>query len=503
VTRSTPAGGRRLSLELERHLAFKPNLGSYPPGGAPYAPATPLQLQAVLSELVAAGWSAATDPCTGVLSRVLKRPGDDPSTAQSCTSDVTTGIFETTIRPATTLLGLEAQQRELDEELAPVLERHGLFLWCTETPPAVTPTRQHYALFQTYWRGEYAFRRHRGEDHYWFSWTIGNNPALDVTVEEAIPFLNVVLRLTGLTLFLRRLGSISGGRPAPAGRLTVRPWAIGQLWGRSPYSSDIFRGEMMGRDFAGWADYLRVLMGLRLSAVVGADGRPYRVQGDPTFERLVRATPPHGWLAASTDGVQRSLQDPRLRGVVGLQRQVAFSRLRWAFDRDAPAAELLDAVDAGEETLRAYLAGTVGKCYIEVRSDACPPPGEELATLALYLGLIENLDAAEARIVRGRPRRFWRTLYLAAESGPMEAQVEQEWIPDVIGEVLDIAHSGLVRRGLGEERLLLPLTERVDRLTSPAEEALEVFHAAGGGHRGVAAFAEQYSARTNVRATLH
>jgi len=80
---------------------------------------------------------------------------------------------------------------------------------------------------------------------------------------KAIPFLNVLLRLTGVTLFLRRLGSVSGGGSGARCRLTVRPWAIRSLWERSPYSQDAVRGQMMADgDIAGWAGYLKLLIEL-------------------------------------------------------------------------------------------------------------------------------------------------------------------------------------------------------------------------------------------------
>ena len=86
---------RRMSLELERALLYRPGMPWYPPLATPYGPATPPSLQQVLRDLAGGGWKVLEDPCTGVLTRVAKPySGEgDPPGEWTCTSDVTTGIF--------------------------------------------------------------------------------------------------------------------------------------------------------------------------------------------------------------------------------------------------------------------------------------------------------------------------------------------------------------------------------------------------------------------------
>jgi len=487
---------RRISLEIERHIACRPDaVGA---GMAPYQSAPPAAFRALLHELHDDGWEGLADPCTGALTRVLREPGEDRDAAVSVTSDVTSGVLETTLAPAVDLASVEGQQWDLDARLHELAERHGLFLWSFETPPATAPTREHYAIFHTYWRGEYALRRHRGEDHYWYAWTIGANPAIDVDVDEAIPFLNVLLRLTGVTLFLRRLGSVSGGAPAPDGRLTVRPWAIRSLWERSPYSQDAVRGQMMADgDIAGWAGYLKLLIELPLVMVTGPDHRPYRVEGDPSFAALAMEKP----VAASmwsADGVPMPVGALTTDHLAAVQRQVCFSRLRWMFHEPLAACDLLLAVAAGEGEVRALLRSTLSKLYVEVRSDGCPPPGEELASTAMYVGLLERLPEIHELVVERTPYAFWCQLFEAAEHAPADAVIAGRRVPDVLAEILTIARDGLERRRLGEERLLKPLERVVETGVSPAEEALASFHAAGGGKAGVAALAERYATHSAV-----
>ncbi|QKW53624.1 hypothetical protein [Streptomyces buecherae] len=62
--------------------------------------------------------------------------------------------------------------------------------------------------------------------------------------------------------------------------------------------------------------------------------------------------------------------------MLGLQRQVLFTRLRWTFRDGTGKDELARVLRAGNHATQEFLAGTVAKCYLEVRSDACPPPGQ-------------------------------------------------------------------------------------------------------------------------------
>jgi hypothetical protein len=49
----------------------------------------------------------------------------------------------------------------------------------------------------------------------------------------------------------------------------------------------------------------------------------------------------------------------------------------------------------------------------------------------------------------------------------------------LLAELLDIAESGLQKRGLGEEIFLLPLQERLAARRSPADRAVALFQEGG------------------------
>ena len=293
-----------ISIELERALVYRPDLKNYPPLGTPWGSATPFSFQSFLNRLLQKGWKPIFDPTTGVVLKVKKKRPDNLSNANywTCAPDVTTGIFETTLPPQENLYNLEKEQRLLDKTVLPILGEEGLFLWYTEAIPVTEPTREYYALFHTYWRGEYAHLRKRGMDHYWFSWILGNNPSLDISVKEAIPFLRIIIRLTGATFFFLRQGAITGGKLSPGEMLTIRPWAWKNLFLKSPYTTDLDRIGMPEKEITSWHDYFSYLMGFRLLTLFFDDGRPYRIFTDPSFFSFWKNPPSGGWDACSISG---------------------------------------------------------------------------------------------------------------------------------------------------------------------------------------------------------
>ena len=366
---------RYISIELERALVYRPNLKHYPPLGTPYGSATPFSYQDFMRTLLNRGWEPIFDPTTNVLIRIKKnRPGKSLDVNYwTCTSDVTSGIFETTLPPQDNLFDLDKEQRLLDKTIMPELERQGLFIWYTETTPVTEATRAYYSLFHTYWRGEYAHLRNRGMDHYWFSWTIGNNPSLDVSVKEAIPFFRIIIRLTGVIFFFLRFGSISGGKMSPGGMLTVRPWAWKNLFLRSPYQNDVDRVGMPVKEITSWSDYFSNLMQYRLLTLFFDDGKPYRVCNDPNFLTFWRSPLFGGWDAVSIDGQLTKVNRPELINLERIQRQVYFSRFRFKFSLKANLEEFGEAYEGGESFLAGWLNNNFTKLYIEARADSWPP----------------------------------------------------------------------------------------------------------------------------------
>ncbi|OGY79652.1 MAG: hypothetical protein A3B74_02670 [Candidatus Kerfeldbacteria bacterium RIFCSPHIGHO2_02_FULL_42_14] len=485
---------RLISIELERALVYQANLKHYPPLGTPFGSATPFSFQSFLQKLLEKGWEPIFDPTTGVVLRVRK---ERPSKFQianywTCTSDVTTGIFETTLPPLDNIFELEKEQRFLDKAILPLLGEEGLFMWYTEATPVTQATRQYYALFHTYWRGEYAHLRKRGVDHYWFSWILGNNPSLDVSVQEAIPFLRIIIRLTGITFFFLRLGAICGSKISPNKMLSIRPWAWRNLFLKSPYNDDLDRVGMPEKEITSWHDYFSYLMRLRLLTLFSDDGLPLRIFSDPTFFSFWKTPPISGWDACSISGQRTKVYHAELTNLERLQRQIYISRLRFNFSSKTNLDEFGKAFAGGETALEEWLDGSLEKLYIEVRSDSCPPKDEEFSTLALYLGLLTHLDETFEYVVNNFTYDFWKKVFTIAPFAPMDSKVDNIWIPELLEKIIDLSTQGLKKRGLKEESFLEPLSDRVRRKTTPADIQLQIFKKAGNREKAIRALAEEY-----------
>jgi len=74
---------RRISLEIERHIACRPD--AVCAGMAPYQSAPPAASGRLLHELRDDGWEGLADPCTGALTRVLRESREDRDAAVSVT----------------------------------------------------------------------------------------------------------------------------------------------------------------------------------------------------------------------------------------------------------------------------------------------------------------------------------------------------------------------------------------------------------------------------------
>lgn len=155
-------------------------------------------------------------------------------------------------------------------------------------------------------------------------------------------------------------------------------------------------------------------------------------------------------------------------------------------------AEFGKSFENGEDVLQNWLSNNLKKLYIEVRSDSCPPKNEEFSTLALYLGLLTNLDESFEFVVEKFSYDFWEKLFLIVPYASMDSKIDNIWIPELLEKIIELSAKGLKKRGLGEEIFLQPLSDRVRRKTTPAEETLKIFNKAGGGKKALQILADEY-----------
>lgn len=116
--------------------------------------------------------------------------------------------------------------------------------------------------------------------------------------------------------------------------------------------------------------------------------------------------------------------------------------------------------------------------YLENRDCATQPPREQMTVFAFHLGLIENLIPAEKLLSKYHYNDLREARYESLTKA-LKAKINGEPITVLAQKLLDISKTGLKKRGLGEEKYLEPLYERIIKLESPADRMIKIYKKGG------------------------
>ena len=117
---------------------------------------------------------------------------------------------------------------------------------------------------------------------------------------------------------------------------------------------------------------------------------------------------------------------------------------------------------------------------IEFRSVCCQPISDSMVVAAFHLGIKNNLDKAEQ--ILQNDTVLLGNGYITTELRKLLIKTEMPSFIDIDGlyrlarAVVDAASDGLKSRGKGEEILLAPLYERIDKRTNPARTMLNLMN---------------------------
>ncbi|MBQ1546121.1 MAG: glutamylcysteine synthetase [Clostridia bacterium] len=117
---------------------------------------------------------------------------------------------------------------------------------------------------------------------------------------------------------------------------------------------------------------------------------------------------------------------------------------------------------------------------IEFRSVCCQPISDCMTTAAFHLGLMNELDKLSE--VFDSDTVLYHHGYTASElrhlfvRGIVPECIEQDKLWERAKEVTDIAYNALQKRGMGEERFLAPLYDRISHRTNPAKTMLTLLN---------------------------
>jgi len=179
------------------------------------------------------------------------------------------------------------------------------------------------------------------------------------------------------------------------------------------------------------------------------------------------------WETFDLGNVMPSEVEPSVADVNELNMYIwTQARPKIFFDEKQSLQSLLEAYDNNK--IDEYAKEHAYKLYIETRNMASQPWDSVMSTPAFILGLVENIEKAK-EIVDAKPWEYWRELREKTIAKSMEVE---EVIP-IVKQLVEIAEEGLKKRGLGEEKYLKPLHERVEKEESPAMKNIKDFNEKG------------------------
>lgn len=402
-------------------------------------------------------------PCPGA-----KKP------EQAFTTD-TGPTLELASSPAETISDIEQQTSELREIAKVKLASRKIVLMGSGIHPNLGISREEYFRYRTP-RLPYDYANDAVDGRGWQHRAILNIAAMqeivDVSVTEAPAIVATMHRLAGILIFLLR--NDPDYHNVASKRLSMRPhaWKYQVAGGRFP--QDIHKVCVPEREVRNWTDYLRLLWEASPMFLLGTknSGLVY-IPEHPTFAEFISSPPKDGWLAKQVNTGEMVRVAPEFDHVTSTDwSYMGFARLRMFWQEDTSLMDLVRIYKSGnDKNMESFLGEHLNKVLLENRSSATPPPGAEMCSLALVVGLVQRMREVQ-KLVGKYSYEFWLETSKAAELAPFNSQVQGVSISQLAGQILRLAEAGLADRGFGEEQYLEVLKKRVGDNQSHSEKMI-------------------------------
>lgn len=356
--------------------------------------------------------------------------------AYSYALEVGKGTIELNVGPYATLFELERAFRAAVDRLVRAAAQLGWRVLGYGVQPLSPPARALLSPKQRY----HALADIMGDDWVWYTVTASDQTHVDISRDEAVDVLNFAILMAPVVV------ALCANSPVVAGELT------GNCSGREGRMIKALYGErhgMIARPYADLTDFVACLS--RMPALLRRAGERLLPDGR-LFSDVLRAD----FGAAGSEGTSLS---PGCFDAFLLHDHYIWhsARLRTAY-------------------------GTV-----ELRPACQQPPRELMAATALYLGLVEGREqvtdylqttlapAGEERVNPDPLSECWPRMRQYHERVVRAGLAAPEPAPGFLADILELVAAALTRRGYGEERMLAPLWQRLERRENPAQRVRRVF----------------------------
>jgi gamma-glutamylcysteine synthetase len=351
----------------------------------------------------------------------------------SCVIEVGRATAELSVGPRQTLHELAQDMEDALLRLKDVVRRAGLRLLgfgiqpkTPASPGLLTPKLRYLALLEAI-----------GPQWLKFCVTAADQVQVDMGRDDLVEQMNLINAASGAIIAFTANSSVYGGR---AGR-----FASGREGLTANMVNEPYRHGSSARPYAGLEEYVRFLAGLRCLCLPDGKGG-FKQVGEPFTDYLRR---------------ELSRRDPE----AAYEEFLFHEHYIWPSAR--PRAKI----------------GT-----LEIRPACQQPAGSGWVPSALALGLVEAADEVRSYLEAELGERHWDVLLGYRELAVRHGLDAQQPAPRFLESLLDLASSGLRRRGRKEEAFLAPVYDLLDRWSGPASRAQRLF-----GEGGVEALTKEVS----------
>lgn len=385
--------------------------------------------------LKSTGWQPVKDNMTG---RIIgaKRKGLLNYTVAGCE----TGYCKTefSLAHVGNLFDMEKQINELRKELQPFCKDNRVAFLCYGIQPVTSPCKKLMMKKgrTSPWVKAFGSNRHipeaHGDDVHLFTVNAASHVHISVSLEEAIDAVNILNGFSGPQIALTANSNIWRNKIDPEYKCVAE-----KFWDWWMPNSN--RVGIPVKPFADIKDYIHTVANLKPVYVV-RNGKPIVLQKYRTFNEYY--------------------QTSRAVGINTDNKEISFTP---------------DKTDIDLHNSCYWYNSRISRYYtVENRVNDQQPPDALLSASALTLGLVTTLAEAKEEI----SLYDWQTLrqmrQIACQYG-LHSRKDTVPLIRLALRMLIIARLGLLRRGLGEEKFLIPLEERLCNFECPADKAAKIF----------------------------
>ncbi len=306
------------------------------------------------------------------------------------------------------------------------------------------------------------------EYHHYFSNIAAHQVCIDVHYEDAMKVFNVVNALSGVMVSICANSAIESEQILDVHEEREHRWNLVAT------GYDEFHQRLRGiptEPIINIQKYVERNWSLPHFMIIRDAGKHVHVIRE--LDNIGQYFSKQKWISFDVAESKRATIIPNIADVSDqLQYGWPMARPRFEFDESITLESFKKSYEDG--SIDQLLDGNLTKLYIETRCIASQPWSSIMSAPALVLGIIENIEKAEA-LVASKDWQYWIDL----RDKTIEKSLLVDEVIPLATQLVDIAKEGLEQRGLGEEEYLEPLYDRIERRESPAMKSIKEFEELG------------------------